>query len=144
MTADLEARVAELRAELDSELEQLLEAGLCGCGCGEPIDGGGNGRRRYRDGHRQRAHRRRVELEAKVRGVPARLSLKALEATNPPRERHADAQTKPRRPRRPRPGVTVYLPSVEAAERVWDAIAADDELEPILEAAIERRRKRAA
>lgn len=148
----VDAELADLRLEHALELDRLLEAGLCGCGCGEPIDAGGNGRRRYRDGHRQRAHRRRVEAEAKVRGVPTRLSLKALESTGSTGERHADAQTAPRKPRRPRPGVTVYFPTPRAAEvarrlleagsGVIDEQLAIDAAAAAIDAALARRRAR--
>lgn len=150
----VELELEHLRQAHAAELDRLLEAGLCGCGCGGRIDAGGNGRRRYLDGHRQRAHRKRVEAEAKVRGVPTRLSLQALEATDRTRERHADAQSAPRKPRRPRPGVTVYLPALDIGERALEALRAAgpgglidpllDEAADAIEAALERRRRRAA
>lgn len=152
MTAPADEAIAKLRDAFAAEADRLLEAGLCGCGCGERIDSGGNGRRRYRDGHRQRAHRARVEAEAKVLGVPTRLSLKALERAVRTEQRKPDAQTRPRAPRRPRPGVSVYFPtpkSAELARRMLEAGSGvlDEQLEldaaaAAIDAALERRRKR--
>lgn len=150
--SDVALELERLHDEQAAELDRLLEAGLCGCGCGATIDAGGNGRRRYLDGHRQRAHRKRVEAEAKVLGVPTRLSLQALAATNPTPDRNPDAQSAPRKPRRPRPGVTVYFPTPKSAELARQLLEAgsgviDEQLEldaaaAALDAALERRRRR--
>src|SRR5687768_12898091 len=148
--------VERLRLELELEADARVEAGRCACGCNKalPVP---SGRRRYlNERHRQRGYRKRLEAEARALGVPERLSQKALSASFPTGERHADAQT-PRSARqarrsRPRPGVSLYLPAPELVERllelVDEAIArgdVGDQVEAIAaaaRAALERRRKR--
>ena len=76
---------------------------LCACGCGESLEGRSNRALYVNDRHRQRAYRRRLEDAAEAAHVPARLSLKTLEAgTSPPRDRNGDAETarKPARARK--------------------------------------------
>lgn len=63
---------------------------LCGCGCGSPLEG--SAKRRYLDGHRQRAYRRRLRDEAEARGLPPSMSLETLKATSAPRTRNGDGQ----------------------------------------------------
>jgi hypothetical protein len=159
MSAELE----RVLAELDVEVLELVERGLCGCGCGERLPVKRHARRRYLgEHHRQRQYQRRLEAEARALGVPARLSLRGLEAMHRPGNRPSDAETGPQAPKRrrpaPRPGVTLYLPTVELAERLvreLEAIVAGAyvpglgsraEAVPLLEAAVravERRRSRA-
>lgn len=149
MTVDLE----RLRLELALEVDERVAAGMCGCGCPSPLPAP-RGRRRYlNERHRQRGYRRRLEVEARALGVPGRLSQKSLSASIPTGERHADAQTRPTPPQarrsRPRPGVTLYLPTLALAERLlavldegrgvgWDV----DELEAAVGIAVTRRRQR--
>lgn len=156
-------RLEALHAELEAEVRERVAAGVCGCGCGANL-GPRPGRRRYaNDRHRQRAYRGRLELEAKALAIPARLSVAALRAHESTGERHADAQAPPTAPKRrrssPRPGVTLYLPTLELAEHLRDELR--EVLEPatvhglpqradvrplleLVEAALERRRARAA
>lgn len=161
----LDARtLAELHDELAALVLERVSRGECGCGCGDPLPAsrGGNGRQRYLPGHRQRAHRRRLEAEARALGVAPRLSLQALAEASTTGQRHGDAQKrrKPRQRRRsaPRPGVTVYLPTIDLAKTVRDAVdlmahvarekgtaERADDLDAalvVLEKAIDRRRRR--
>lgn len=149
-------RIEELQRELDEELRERIDAGVCGCGCGAPLPSRKGGRKYARESHRQRAHRHRLELIAKALAIPARLSLRELRQYEPTGERHADAQEPPQAPKRrrsaPRPGVTLYLPSVEVAERLALGLHADgctgegrasrDVLLAAIERALERRRRR--
>jgi hypothetical protein len=155
-------RIEALHRELADEVRERVRAGVCGCGCGAPLGTVKGGRRYVNARHRQRAYRHRLELEAKVLAIPARLSLQALREYEPTRERHADAQEQPqpqkRRRSAPRPGVTLYLPSVDLAEQL--AAELREVLDPtsqrglgpranaqpildVVEAALERRRRRA-
>lgn len=144
------ATLEQLRAAMVLEVDERVARGMCGCGCPErlpvPV-----GRRRYvNERHRQRAYRARLEREAAALGVPTRLSHSALQATIRPHDRRADAQTARRTPQRrksrPRPGVTVYVPTVDAVAALLDALA--DDARPVvvehraaLAAALERRRR---
>lgn len=111
--------VLELKHELEAEVRELADRGVCGCGCGGPLTKGGNGRRLYLTGHRQRFRRRLLKRLAEASGVPANLSLKSLQASETTGDRNGDAQPPGKRPRRaPRPGVTLYLPTLEDAERL--------------------------
>lgn len=139
-------------------LAQAVRDYRCACGCGEQLHGGGE-RVLYVDPrHRQRAYRRRLEALAKAAGIPARLSLETVQAARSTTARNADAQKRRAtpRPRRPRPGVTVYFPTPEAAGLALeivelDGLAGSDELErqkddaiEALRKAVERRRRRNA
>lgn len=145
-------KVAELEAAGQADLAQEVLEGRCACGCGRRLDSGAVRQFYLDEKHKQRAHRKRLELAAEAAGVPARLTLEALQSSNRTRDRHGDAPARPKRPRRPRPGVTIYLPTAELADRARAelAIAVDAgvaELAPVEEAiaaALERRRKRAA
>jgi hypothetical protein len=163
MTPPAERRnVLELKRELEAETRELAERGVCGCGCGEELGGkGGNGRALFRDvRHRQRFRRRMLKRLAEASGIPANLSVQTLQATDSTAERNGDAQRARKRPRRaPRPGVSIYLPTLDDAQALegWvelgvrlaeerpDELAID--LEPALDAivnALERRRRRPA
>jgi hypothetical protein len=119
-----EAKARELEADGELEAAAELRAGRCACTCGARLEGGGVRQFYVEVRHRQRAHRARLERAAEAAGVPPRLSLHALESTNRAPDRHGDApaRRKPRQ-RRPRAGVTVYLPSVELAELVRGELA---------------------
>lgn len=152
MSADLE----RVLADLDAEVEALVERDLCGCGCGEPLPRARHARRRYvAEHHRQRQYQRRLEAEARALGVPTRLSLRELEAMERTPNRPSDAEsgrTAPKRRRStPRPGVTLYLPTVDVALdvllRLEDLARVEGradlaDLAERLERALERRRRR--
>lgn len=154
-------RLATLHAELAEEVRERVLNDVCGCGCGARLASRKAGRRYVDERHRQRAYRHRLELEARALAIPARLSLQALRQYEPTEDRHADAQEPAQAPKRrrssPRPGVTVYLPSLELAEQlarelreVLDpgsqrGLGARVEARALLdavEAALERRRRR--
>lgn len=144
-----------LRLQLALEVDERVERGMCGCGCPErlPVN---RGRRRYvNERHKQKAYRQRLEREAEALGVPTRLSLARLQRTNPTRDRRADGQSaasgRQRRQSRPRPGLTVYVPTVDAAIvllTVFDDLAQVDGREDLvafrdaLKAALKRRASR--
>lgn len=150
--ADLERLQDELARE---ELERA-EAGLCACGCGERLPVKRHARRRYvAERHRQRRHQERLEREAELLGVPARLSLNRLEqymtTSNRPSDAHGGSQAPRRRRSSPRPGLSVYLPEPMLVERVLEVLAyavaneGQGDLEPAVDAvrrALERRRRR--
>lgn len=163
--AERAARQAELRREYRERKARALEdegdehgaaevrAGRCACGCRHNL--GSAARKVYNDVRcRQRHHRARLQRAAEAAGVPSRLSLAAIEAANRTHERHGDAPA--RRPRRrsgPRPGVTIYLPTLELAEDALRALElvgqyADGEhaleVAGFVQGALERRRKRDA
>jgi hypothetical protein len=145
-----------LQAELDLEERDRVEAGVCACGCRERLPAKRHARRRYvAERHRQRRHQERLEREAELVGVPARLSLNRLEQYMTTSNRLSDAQTPPTAPKRrrssPRPGLSVYLPEPMLVERVLEVLsyaAANEgqgDLEPAVDAvrrALERRRRR--
>lgn len=148
-----DTKARELEAHDEPELAEEVRAGRCACGCRTDL-GPGAVRQTYVDQrHRGRAHRARLQRAAEAAGVPPRLSLHALEASAT-RERHGDAPARrQRRKTGPRPGVTVYLPSIEVARRLeahlGDLYAGGDVLDlrealAALEAALARRRARAA
>jgi hypothetical protein len=163
--ADRAARRAELRRayrerrarelEDDGELEAAAElrAGRCACTCRNEL--GGAVRAFYVDQrHRQRHHRARLRRLAEAAGVPTSLSVQALQARESTRDRNGDAPARRKRAqRRPRPGVTLYLPSLNVADALavvmGDLVQLDTtpELEvarEALEVAIARRRRREA
>lgn len=116
-------KIDELLELGEGELALEVQADRCGCGCGAPLSSM-TVRTFYVDKrHSQRAYRRRLERAAEASGVPARLSLQALQASNPSRERRDDAPA-PRtaRERRPLPGVRIYFPTVELVERLEQAL----------------------
>lgn len=123
--ANRQRKADELRAEGDEHGADELLAGRCACACGRELDS--SVRKVYADVRcRQRHHRRRLQAAAEAAGVPARLSLQALQTSNRTGERHGDAPARrPARKRGPRPGVTVYLPSLELAELVLGHLRAD-------------------
>lgn len=149
-----ERKARELEEHGELELAEEVRAGRCACGCRTEL-GPGAVRQTYVDQrHRGRAHRARLQRAAEAAGVPPRLSLHALEEASATRERHGDAPARrKRRKTGPRPGVTVYLPTVRGAELALGllgagagAIADDLELErarDAIAAALERRRARA-
>lgn len=157
-TDDRAAILQRLHDELAAEVDERVAAGRCGCGCTKPLPGN-PGRRKYvNERHRQRSYRNRLEREARALGVTTRLSLSSLQTPDRTREHHADAHTPGTRPQRrrsrPRPGVTLYLPTLDAAERlqlVLCALRAEpktggsslDELAHALDLALARRRTRA-
>lgn len=145
----------EFREQHRQELDERHDAGVCGCGCGTTVRDR-RGRRRYVDErHKHRAHRARLQAEAKLLGVPAHLSVKNLETAERTSTRSGDAQTGRQRPparRSPRPGVSVYLPRAELVERVLSSLeyvqglgiehAGERELNAEAIAALERARDR--
>lgn len=146
------AALDELRAALVLEVDERVARGMCGCGCPEHLPTP-RGRRRYvNERHRQRAYRSRLEREAAALGVPARLTHEALDATIRTEDRHADAQSAAsaptRRKSRRRPGVSVYVPTIEDAEALLGALAVltgdvADAHRDALRVALERHRRRA-
>lgn len=158
----------EALRELDELVLDRVRAGLCGCGCGEalpiPYRGRGrnrqpipfeDGRRRFIDSrHRQRVYHRRVELAAEASGAPTRLSLRGLQAATGTSKRHSDAPGaaqagQARKRRAPRPGLSVYFPTVRDAELVREVVEAARYVGgvPAIEAldrALERRARREA
>lgn len=144
-------------AQIDELVAQRVARGECGCGCKGSIPTpppDGEPRQKYVSGsHRQRVYRKRLNARARAVGVEPRLSLHRLPGYVPTGARHGDAQIagnrrQARRPSRPRPGVSVYLPSVDVAERLLEVLVdvddpAVDELEARLRAAVERRRRAA-
>lgn len=114
-----------LRQRIEFEVLERVARGECGCGCGQPLDLGGNGRARFVDTrHRQRHHKTKLRQLAEAAGVPVRLSLQTLDAVRTTDERRGDAETGEKRPRRRRAGVTVYFPSAEAAAAAAAALGA--------------------
>jgi hypothetical protein len=79
------------------------------------VDTGGNGRRKYFPGHRQRAYRKRLQSEIAAAGVPVISSFADLRAAGTPTERNRDAQRK-RTPRKRGPdmGVRLYISTADA------------------------------
>jgi hypothetical protein len=99
---------------------------LCGCGCGKPLPANAVKRRKYLEGHRDRAYRKRVREAARAAHVPERLSLSELaQASTSTPEASADAQKGRERPRRrsPRPGVALYFRDPAWAEAVAEYVA---------------------
>lgn len=139
----------ELRAAMAAEVDERVDRGMCGCGCPSALPVPRARRRYVNERHRQRAYRDRLEREANLLGVPARLSRGSLQMTVPTGDRHADAQSAGTQPQRrrssPRPGVTVYVPTTAAAARLLDVLAVlegdsvIDAHREALRAAIERR-----
>lgn len=78
----------------------------CACGCGEPLLGRRRGTIYINRTHGQRAYRRRVQAAMTARGLPASLSLRTANTTNPPDSRNGDRRTsrQARQPRRLTPG----------------------------------------
>jgi hypothetical protein len=78
----------------------------CACGCGEPLLGRRRGTIYINRTHGQRAYRRRVQAAMTARGLPASLSLRTANTTNPPESRNGDrrASREARQPRRLTPG----------------------------------------
>lgn len=137
-------QIAELLDRMSREEEALLDKGLCSLpGCGRVIST--KRRKRYCDArHRSQRHKQRLEAVAKLRGVETHPSLRTLQAGNPPPERRGDAQNgrnAPQRRRKPRPGVSVYFPTVADAELALEGGLTDDVITAI-ERALERRRRR--
>lgn len=140
--------------------------GYCGCGCGErlpvPYDKHRNrlafeaGRRRFvRESHRQRQYRVKLRRLAEAQGFTAPLSLKTVQGSTGTRDRSGDAQAGPRkRQGKPRKGLSIYLPTVQDAERLAEWIDhlrvgpdATTELEPAAQAisrALDRHARKAA
>lgn len=128
-------------------------ARACACGCPRPIPGDAHARRIYfDDACRMRVRRRRLREALKAAGLPALLTIENLQGiriTGAP-ERHAQngAPARESKPRTPRPGVTVYIPTIGAAEaltaalRDLDGPAAHAHADA-LERAIQRHRARA-
>lgn len=122
--------------------------GKDGTGCTETV--GPGERRRYKDEkHRDRAYRNRIRARAEAAGLPPRLTVAALSATRSTRIASADAPRPRNRPAARREGVTVYLPSVEIAVAVQEALRGPVDPSRELEfadravtAAIDRRQKR--
>lgn len=76
----------------------MSEPRLCACDCGQPLDGR-RGNTRYVDArHRQRAYRKRLDAEARARGLSANLSLRTVRATRATRTRNGDARKRARKP----------------------------------------------
>lgn len=120
---------------------------VCLCGCGTSLEGRRAGTFYVDGAHRQRAHRKRIRDLAGELGVPASLSLETLEATRTLRLRNGDAQvSSPRARRRPREGVTLYLPTLELAEALeailGEELSTSRRLAEIVRRGIERRRAR--
>ena len=122
----------------------------CGCGCGEQLVGRSENTLYVNERHRQRAYRRRLKEAAEAAKLPSSLSFKSIESAQDTQRRNGDGHTqRPKRRRTPRPGVTCYFPTVEAAEaarRAIDAAHRDlahlDQAQDALEAAVARRRAR--
>lgn len=79
------------------------------------VSPGGNGRREYVEGHRQRAYRKRVTEAFVANALPTALSFQTLNSTNGTDKRSRDAQTarKPPRKRKDK-GVRLYISTQEA------------------------------
>lgn len=139
-----ERKAAELRARGEEVAALEVLAGRCACGCGNVL-AASSVRTFYVDQkHRARRHRRRLERLAEAAGVPARLNLDTVQTSTHSggRARNASARSR-RHETRPRPGVTVYFPTVEMAEALL--IGDLDEMNAAHErvrAAIERRERR--
>jgi hypothetical protein len=126
----------------------------CACNCGADLAGRSERTLYANERCRQRAYRRRVKRAAAAAGLPASLSLENVETAKGTRDRNGDAHTarRPRQTRR-REGVSVYLKTpahlaaLIAAAESHQQVAADDDLDAALEAALRaksrhQRRKR--
>jgi len=124
-------KAAELEAAGELAEARAVLQGRCACLCGDAI-AGGNVRTFYVDErHRKRHHRKRLERLADAAGVPARLSIETLRSANGTGGRPADAPTRPRRRQaRPRPGVSVYFPTVDLLQAVERELAGDRQGSP--------------
>src|SRR5687767_8097335 len=112
--------VAEVLERFTAEEDERVERGRCACGCEERISTKA-GQRYLTDRHRGRRHRARLKAVAETRGVRVHQSLQSLRESNPTSDRRDDAQAPRKRAQaRPRQGVTVYLPTVAAAEVVLE------------------------
>jgi hypothetical protein len=129
-----EAKARELEAAGELGLAAEVLAGRCACGCDEPLVAP-SVRTFYKDGHRKRRHRRRVERAARAAGLPTHLSLESVQTTVRTRERRRDAPARPQAPqRRRKPDLRVsYRKAVEAvASHVGDPAEAEGVLRPLL------------
>lgn len=126
MTDDARKRdvVARVRRDVEARRAERIADDLCPCPCGRRHEAGSS--QRYARGERCKnaAHRELVAATAEALGVPARQSLQSLQTPESTDEGHADAPAARNRPRRPRQGVTVYLPTVELAKSVADYLDA--------------------
>lgn len=127
------AELKRLARSIDAEVDARVREGLCGCGCGErlPIPYRGKGRDRHqipfeegrkrfvRESHRQRHYKDKLRRLAHAQDAPLVLSLKTVGLGSPTRDRSGDAPGKPRkRQTSSRKGVSIYLPTVQDAERL--------------------------
>jgi hypothetical protein len=119
--------------------------GPCACGCVDVAPAGSA--YAHPDRCRQRAYRERVKDEARAAGIDSLGSLRSIRASRTPSERNGDA---PARPRKPREGISIYLPTPLLAARVEEVLgrAITDEgqgdLRPALDAVVKARRRLAA
>lgn len=127
----------------------MTEQRICQCGvngCAQPIDAGGNGRRKYAPGHRQRAHRKRVQAAMAEVGYPASPSLRAARTLGSTKQRNGDAQRagKPRETSRKRPsGIQVsYVKAYEELhDRLWQFPGAERLIKEALRTALSDRQR---
>jgi hypothetical protein len=110
--------------EYTDQERRWFEDRVCVCGCGQSVVGR-SAKTLYVDHrHSQRRYRRKLKTAARAAGLPANLSLQTVETASTTNPHHGDApKPRPRRQARPRPGVTVYLPTVEDAEAVAGQLA---------------------
>jgi hypothetical protein len=119
--------------------------GKCACGCGDEAPAGSA--YAHLDRCRQRAYRERVKAEAKAAGIDSPGSLRAIRGSRTTSARNGDAQ---RRPRKPREGISIYLPTPLLAERVQEVLGyaieneGQGDLRPALDAVLKARRRRAS
>jgi hypothetical protein len=115
----------EVRDEYGDVIGTRPSYRVCACGCGASIEHR-NAKTKYIDrSHSQRAYRRKVKAAAKAAGLPSNLSLETVQASSPMGVRSGDAPTpRKRRKTKPRPGVSIYLPTLDAALDL-EAVAAD-------------------
>lgn len=78
--------------------DEAHTARKCLCGCGEPIINRSAQVRYVNERHKQRAHRKRLKAAAEAAGLPASLSLKAVDSYTTGGNRRGDGQAGARAP----------------------------------------------
>lgn len=83
--------VIEAVAQIDQEVAERVERGVCGCGCGKQLPVRRNARKLFVDKtHGQRAYRQRVHAACEAAGLPCRVSLQQVRASNGTRDGNGD------------------------------------------------------
>jgi hypothetical protein len=127
----------------DEELERIERRVCLYRKCDNSL-GGSSIRRLYcTEKHRKARHRELLRRELEAAGLPSSLSMKTARASGTTNERPRDGHTRPAAPqkRSPRPGLSVYFPTVADAESAAHALHGLGVGEPIVRALDRRRRK---